>query len=639
MNRIKLLTILCTTVQVMSSYSIASNYYYNNHNVTQANLNNAIDNLLNSNNENNQSQNNNYNISDGNNGNESNNNMQNTMNINTDYNPINIDEDDNIPYNIFLSNNNNTTFNINNNNGNNKIFIGKKTKKDNTQNNVTFTYNEFNRANNKLKSIINNDLKTLNEEYSYYHINGYKRIAEKLYKKILLLIRLDSKSFPILDPLLHCDDHFKINRIVQQIKELKNNIQHKINYEDNNCEEKSNEYKKLKRILDEMNTGNIYRTMYRELKKMGLITYNKNRKKIKLYSSAKQLDIVRKQSNLETLFSNIYNKLLMLNNTNEIKNTIELFYSKISDENTINTIFTRYSDITDIVTRDLLTVFNKLLAKIMRNKLNKEFMPYGMARSITSFNAMKERLINGDDFTFDYTKRLTENSMIFSNYYQDMLLKSDVFHKSFEKEKHNTLAIIDTLEQYDNIISENLTLFLNKNKESITEKYLEISRERLPILNKARENQIKDINFIELLTTLENNINSGNTESISTFAEQIDFFIINRLSNINSYDDFKKVKDILVNNEVKDIITNRFIKTSFKSAHNLQEVYDIIINISLAFYNLYKGIHVSYPEWLRDILLDYSNSIQKNADDELKKYNYVLDTNKAIVPAGFWNKK
>ena len=70
MNRIKLLTILCTTVQVMSSYSIASNYYYNNHNVTQANLNNAIDNLLNSNNENNQSQNNNYNISDGNNGNE-----------------------------------------------------------------------------------------------------------------------------------------------------------------------------------------------------------------------------------------------------------------------------------------------------------------------------------------------------------------------------------------------------------------------------------------------------------------------------------------------------------------------------------------------------------------------------------------
>ena len=96
MNRIKLLTILCTTVQVMSSYSIASNYYYNNHNVTQANLNNAIDNLLNSNNENNQSQNNNYNISDGNNGNESNNNMQNTMNINTDYNPINIDEDDNM---------------------------------------------------------------------------------------------------------------------------------------------------------------------------------------------------------------------------------------------------------------------------------------------------------------------------------------------------------------------------------------------------------------------------------------------------------------------------------------------------------------------------------------------------------------
>ena len=132
------------------------------------------------------------------------------------------------------------------------------------------------KINKKIKSSIGSYIEQ--ENIAYNNNQAYGRIenanihlkAKEYYEK------LSSDKFPILNDLnvTHVNyPDFKINNIVQTVKNLKNIIKDIIDYEDKNCECKSKDYTILKEILQRMQNDEMTKKMFNALQNIGVIAY------------------------------------------------------------------------------------------------------------------------------------------------------------------------------------------------------------------------------------------------------------------------------------------------------------------------------------------------------------------------------
>ena len=591
--------------------------------------------------------------------------------INNSNNTVNSQSLQNISNNNSNNNNSNISnrslsiYNRTDNNSNKPMFLCRKTNrhKRKSKNNVTFTYTNFNKANKILKTLIEKEKNELQTDYNNYNDNEkLSPQAKRCFNKIKDLTKLCNKNFPVLGlqnrhlRLIGIDinDYFNLKNILEQIKLLKSKIKREMYYED--CNE-------FKDILYQINNNQqMDKKLYNKLVNIGLIKQNKFC--INFYESAKQIETVKKQQEVSETFCKIHNKINDTNNINEIKNNFEQFYKIITDLNNIKTIFTHHSDVAEVVQKSVISNINNILNN---NNMKNKIMPFGIEKTLFTFKTMKEFLISGHDVPIDYSQSIGTNYSMFKKYYKDMLYKSEVFYKQFGIEVGKISNSLNELAQYHNDnTAMNMKVFLTNNKRFIYDKYHYMLNICEGIFRAAFMKQIKTTKLIELLTEIKNKLNSGDElKEDGVSYDFIPLYLITDNSNIN-INNIQILKDIMSTEYFKNIITVQRVKDTFQVYYNrirylvregliqennilseyinsMKRSMHVVICFSNALVKMRNMINIKLPEGLDKILSDYISDLQKSVNIEYKKYTYaskfIIDIDKAIVPAGFWDNK
>ena len=554
-------------------------------------------------------------------------------------------------------NSNNTSLLCTKTQRSNKVTQNKTKRK--SKNNVTFRYNDFRRANKTLKNLMEQKKIRLQQEYNDGS-NNLSPIEKKSYEdEINKLSELCKNNVTVLNPnclnLINNEtkDYFNLKYIIKQIKLLNSKIKRKIG--SNNCNEFNNIFSQIN------NDHKMDKTLYNKLVNMGLIKQDKFY--IHLYESAKQIETVKKQQELNEIFYKIYNNIDTFDRNKTINN-FELFYKTIINLNNIDAIFTHHSDIAEIIQKNLISNINNILNNNIAHKL----MPFGIERTILTFNIMRERFIDGSEVQMDFVKGYTSNVEEFIRYYRDMLYKSDIFTTIIEEELHNIdESSINLSKYYNDITSVDMKLFLNDNKKAIEDTMRKMRSDWKDIFNQTWRTQLNNINNVtELLKEIRNKINNGNEfekkdSSLAFLVQVMDHF--QKIKNdINNY---QIIKDIFSNEYFKKIAMNELmVKQIFKKAYieirkliqngkihgnNIQNEYCKYIfehtssdckTVARKLRNIGNTVDIELPKGLKEILSCYISDLNKFANIEYRKYIYaskfIIDIDKAIVPAGFW---
>lgn len=701
-NKIRLLTVVCTILQITNTYCMCSDHNNLNFHIG-TNSNNQKNNL-----------------------------MQNINSISTEqmldtfndqHNSLDIKNNDinNQKFYIANNNNNNSSQNniINNNqqsiitdsskneNNEKKIFLGRKSKRYVAKRtgksipNVKLNYKEFMNANNRIKSCTAYTIEANNMNNEYENLT-YAEFVLDLTRKCS---KLENDKFPILDDLNLTHniiyDDFKMNNVVQKVNHLKRIITDIIDYEDENCDEKSKDYEILKYILKKMKNDEMNKEMFKALENIGVIEHNPNR--IKFFKDENQKTTAFNLDKIRKYFENVYNS----NDNNELKKSIKTFYKTITNTSNknIKMIFGKTSGPVKVIPKRFRQIITKIIEKMYNSKLNEEFIKFKLDSSNTTFNLMKQRLINGEEPIFDYSKTQVENEQVFRDYYKNMLNKTSLFLPTVQREKEYISEAIKALDEViinlynknkkDNVFpivkfyypsdpkssgflgkinfANTIKNFLQHNGiEALDSWYAGLEGQSKEIMKKSWKSYIRSIDLEELLTTFENKIKNENvhekSETIYNFMRYIIHYEkLSKKKTTNAA--IEMLNNILTSNNFKNFITNEFVKNIFKKKYyNFYQIFNeysltssIVMNsqfrayysrmiraahidamkMSDVFLSLSKIENTNYPDELKNILSSYGKSIAEQANNELKKYEYYSKfmNDAAIVPAGFWDNK
>ena len=586
------------------------------------------------------------------------------------------------------------------NNGNKKTFLGKKSKRfkakktGNSIQNVKLNYKELMNANKKIKSCMSINIDRAKEAYDFYNESGYPKIAESYLESIKLYTKLDSDEFPILDDLNITNiryDNFKIHNTVQKVHKLKNIIQNMIDYEDKNCELKSKDYKILKKILRKIQNDEMTKQMFKALRNIGVISRNPNR--IRFFESKQtQIDLFN-LDDIRKYFENACDS----NDNDVFKKSVEKFCYDIINTNYVKLLFKKQSGVAaKVISNRFIQVIMKILTRMSSSGLNNEFMKLRLINSNTTFDLMEQRIINGEEPIFEYTKTKKENELIFCDYYNDMLYKTYLFYPTFKIEHEHIKKILKFLTEYieknrpethscvgyqkqsklwskvSTDIAIDLKNFLNDNVDkALLTWWFGISSERKQksIMHKSWKTYEKNIDLKKWLTAFENKINNENepekSETIKNFIDQLVHHKYKLSRKKTTGDVIGILSNILTSNSFNNFITNEYVKNIFNERYNkfshirrrkdgftkydiydsypdeMKKAYNKVMKTGNVFSCLLQSKNANYSDELKNTLSDYSNSIKKFANDERKTYDYFSKfiTNEAIVPACFWDNK
>ena len=438
-----------------------------------------------------------------------------------------------------------------------------------------------------------------------------------------------------------------------------------------------------------MQNDEMTKEMFNALQNIGVIAYY-NPDQITFFENNEQKTYIFQLDNDRKYFENICDS----NDNRVLENNIKTIYYTITNFKKIKTLLKNQPGAVKVIKKRFIEVIRKILSKMNTSGLNKKFIQFKINRSNITFNLMEQRIINGEEPIFEYTKTKKENELVFYDYYNDMLNKTALFYPTFETEQKNVEEILKFLREYIETnrpktyscvgyqkpsklwnkvsIAINLKEFLSNNVDSALYNWWEgISSKRKvdSIMRKSWKTYKKNTDLKEWLTAFENKINNENEpekcKTIKNFIDQLEYHKDKLPKKKITKDITEILSNILTSNSFNNFITNEYVKNIFNERYNkfshirrrkggftpydiynsypdeMKIAYNKVMKTSKAFLSIVHSKNNNYSNELKNTLLNYSNSIEKLANDELEKYYYFYKfiTNEAIVPAGFWDNK
>ena len=287
--------------------------------------------------------------------------------------------------------------------------------------------------------------------------------------------------------------------------------------------------------------------MFNALQNIGVIAYY-NPDQITFFENNEQKTYIFQLDNDRKYFENICDS----NDNRVLENNIKTIYYTITNFKKIKTLLKNQPGAVKVIKKRFIEVIRKILSKMNTSGLNKKFIQFKINRSNITFNLMEQRIINGEEPIFEYTKTKKENELVFYDYYNDMLNKTALFYPTFETEQKNVEEILKFLREYIETnrpktyscvgyqkpsklwnkvsIAINLKEFLSNNVDSALYNWWEgISSKRKvdSIMRKSWKTYKKNTDLKEWLTAFENKINNENEpekcKTIKNFIEQLEY--------------------------------------------------------------------------------------------------------------------
>lgn len=438
-----------------------------------------------------------------------------------------------------------------------------------TEQNITFKYSDFIKANKKFRKICKNKLQDPNiddeSEGFFWDWSTFD-------------------IFPLLDdPEVICDEEF-INNIpnIKFMATQMKNLEHKLSTIRDNIIKRNNSsdielLTKIENIETDMFIHRKFnKQMYIDLMELGIINSNNSQKRIKVLNT-NDINIIK----IDDIISN---------NQNNMKELLDCIFNNNNNENikinkTIKNIFRNPSN--GLLKNKTLNILNNI-NNIISNGNN--YQQDTMQKLKVSFEQEKKRLLDGAEFSDNEIP----DAYAMDKYLTSGLYKNNV-QPNIKKALDNNQRKISQLQQYSNNNTvKNLISFLENDKKNIL-KYENDTHDQISLI----------IDKMAMKKVIADMRQEKDSNKISKFCKLMFYSENYNILTINNADDLRLLKNTLENEYIKKFITDTKIESEFQ---------EIIINEKL-------------PIYMQN---DNSNLLSSNFEQIRSKQNKLEDFVKSI---------